>query len=56
MAKEREERRRGEKQVSGTETFVKIWYINVRSDATFLNIARLSDWIVYIIYIYTCIV
>ena len=43
--REREERRRGEKQVSGTETFVKIWYINVRSDATFLNIARVSDWI-----------
>ena len=42
--REREERRRGEKQVSGTETFVKIWYINVRGDATFLNIAHMSDW------------
>ena len=49
--REREERRRGEKQVSGTETFVKMWYINVRSDATFLNIARVSEWIYIIIYI-----
>ena len=32
----------------GTETFVKIWYINVRSDATFLNIAHMSDWVLYI--------
>ena len=35
--REREERRRGEKQVSGTETFVKIWYINVRSDRHFFK-------------------
>ena len=35
--REREERRRGEKQVSGTETFVKMWYINVRCDRHFFK-------------------
>ena len=35
--REREERRRGEKQVSGTETFVKMWYINVRCDRHFVK-------------------
>ena len=35
--REREERRRGEKQVSGTETFVKIWYINVRGGRHFFK-------------------